>query len=63
MKQKIASESMKVDDDLASDITSIMNENEKTMNPFMKLFWEQQKKEATVKCMRYHPMNIRFVLV
>ena len=56
-KQKMAAEfaerSMEVDSSLSSDITGIMNQNEKTMTPFMKLFWEQKKKASTMKSMLY----------
>ena len=55
-----------VDEELGQDIFKIMDDNSESMStisPFMKLFWEQQKKLfGKGTGVRYHPMIIRFCL-
>lgn len=56
---------MEVDHDLSNDLCSVLqaaDNNEVT--PFMKLFWEQQKKllSSSRSGVRYHSMIIRFCL-
>ena len=55
-----------VDEELGQDIFKIMDDNSESMSsisPFMKLFWEQQKKIfGKGTGVRYHPMIIRFCL-
>lgn len=55
-----------VDEELGQDIFRIMDDNSESMSsisPFMKLFWEQQKKLfGKGTGVRYHPMIIRFCL-
>ena len=45
-------------------IFSILESNQDSLSPFVKLFWEEQKKyfQAHPKGRRYHPMLIRFAL-
>ena len=52
---------MEVDNELASDISNIMNGNVQNSSPFMKLFWDQQRKPLRNGYKKYHPMIIRFV--
>ena len=48
-----------VNSDLASDLNTIMAQNEGKVTPFMKLFWEEQKKlNKSSKGNRYHPVII-----
>ena len=53
---------VEVDNNLSNDFFQIMESNDVT--PFMKLFWEEQKKTIGKKKMgiRYHPMIIRYCL-
>ena len=51
-------------DELEKDITQIMTDNSENATPFMKLFWDEQRKLSSVsaKQRRYHPMIIRYCL-
>ena len=51
---------VEVDNELSDDLFNIMESNNVT--PFMKLFWEEQKKNIGKNKMaiRYHPMIIRY---
>ena len=65
LKQEIESKSVTIDSTLAKDLDTIMSQNEGNISPFMKVFWEEQKKLSGVKSdkgLRYHPMIIRFCL-
>ena len=59
---EIAQKSVKIDKDIAGDISSIMNNNKENMTPFMQLFWDQQVEASQKAAMMYHPMVIRFCL-
>lgn len=51
--------------ELRNDFSKILNSaNDADITPFMKLFWEPQKKlfSSSSKSVRYHPMIIRFCL-
>ena len=66
LQHEISKSSMKVDDGLSADLIKIMSNAEKSeVSPFMKFFWEEQKKYLNVSCktsIRYHPMIIRYCL-
>ena len=62
MKEEIKNGSIAVNSDLASDIDNIMTDNYDSASPFMKLFWDEQRKSITSGYHRYHPMIIRFCL-
>ena len=44
MKNEIKSSGVSVSGKTSNDILNIFNQNENKATPFMKLFWEQQKK-------------------
>ena len=56
--------SLPVSDELESDIIKIMSDCGKNITPFMKLFWDKQKRLASVHPTqrRFHPMIIRYCL-
>ena len=54
--------SIKIDNQLSDDITTIMSAHIQEASPFMKLFWNEQIKNFDQKSRRYHPMIIRFCL-
>ena len=64
LQNEISKSSMKVDDGLSADLIKIMSNAEKSeVSPFMKFFWEEQKKYLNVSCktsIRYHPMIMRY---
>ena len=66
MKQSLKIHSKPVDAQLNNDLVSIFSGcNQKTIAPFMKLFWEEQQKyikSSSYSSVRYHPMIIRFCL-
>ena len=65
MRDEIQSKSMSVDSNLSDDLIKIMSgTDQKEVPPFMKLFWEEQKKylSSSKKGVRYHPMIIRYCL-
>ena len=47
MKLEVEHKSVAVAQDLSHDLLSIISESSDKMTPFIKLFWEQQKKSAT----------------
>ena len=63
MKTEIEKGSIRIDQELADDFTSIFS-NAKEVTPFMSLFWQQQKElmKTGGKNARYHPMLIRYCL-
>ena len=65
MRAEITNSSLEVDDELSNDFTSILENSDERITPFMNLFWQQQKKLLTSSHTgeRYHhPMIIRFCL-
>lgn len=63
MRKEINTKGVELHKDFINDVNSIMDSNSENMTPFMKLFWEEQKKaSANQKSLRYHPMIIRFCL-
>ena len=64
IRQEIATNSVTVDKDISDDFISIIDREDVKMTPFMKQFWQEQKKMLSVstKGVRYHPMMIRFFL-
>ena len=66
MKQSVENNSKGVDPQLHQDSLSLFSGcEEKNVPPFMKLFWEEQRKynkESKSSSIRYHPMVIKFCL-
>ena len=64
MRNELSANSVAVDSELNSDFMSILDGEDCEMTPFMKLFWQEQKKMFLVSKhgTRYHPMIIRFCL-
>ena len=62
MNEEIKSKGVELDKDLSSDINQIMSENVDNASPFMKLFWDEQKRSFGKSTKIYHPMIIRFCL-
>ena len=64
MKNEIKVSVVSVLGETSNDRLNIFNQNETKATPFMKLFWEQQKKVFTCnpKLVRYHPMIVRFCI-
>ena len=64
MKIEIKKSSVPVDPELSDDFVKILDNSEKSLSPFMTLFWQQQKKlfSRSRNGVRYHPMLIRFCL-
>ena len=63
LEKEIKVNSVPVDEDLHNDIHKIMSEHSNNITPFMKLFWEEQKKLFNKGTgVRYHPMIIRFCM-
>ncbi len=61
---KISQHSVPLNSDLSHDILGLITKHGDTMNPFMKLFWQQQQinSSRSTKGHRYHPMIIRWCL-
>ena len=66
MKQSLENNSKPVDSQLNDDFVSLFSGcDQKTVPPFMKLFWEEQQKyikSSSYSSVRYHPMIIKFCL-
>lgn len=64
MRAEIMKTNIEVDHQLSNDFTSILDESDSEITPFMNLFWQQQKKlfSSSRTGVRYHPMIIRFCL-
>ena len=65
MREELEKTNIEVDNELSNDFSKILNSaGDAHITPFMKLFWEQQKKlfSSSSKGVRYHPMIIRFCL-
>lgn len=65
MRVELEKTNIEVDRELSNDFSKILNSaNDAEITPFMKLFWEQQKKlfSSSSKGVRYHPKIIRFCL-
>ena len=64
MLKKISEESVPVSDSLHSSLKDVFEEEDLT-NPFMKLFWAQQKKAFSTQKggMRWHPVLLRFAIL
>lgn len=64
MKIELKSNSLDISEDLNNDLLAIIDENNTKFTPFMKLFWEEQKKNlnAVATGRRYHPMIIRWCM-
>ena len=62
MKQSLKIHSKPVDPELNDDFVSLLSGcDQKTVPPFMKLFWEEQQKyikSSSHSSVRYHPMVI-----
>jgi len=65
MPAELEKANVEVDHELSNDFSKILNSaDDAEITPFMKLFWEQQKKlfSRSSTGVRYHPMIIRFCL-
>ncbi len=65
MRNELHKNTVLIDNELGKDFSAIINESQESdMTPFMKLFWQEQKKlfSHSMKGQRYHPMVIRFCL-
>ena len=64
MKMEVDQKSVPVTNDLGNDLLNIISENGDKMTPFMKLFWDQQKRIASraPQGRRYHPMVIKWCI-
>ena len=64
MCAELQKSSMEINNDLNNDFMQILNSAGTKITPFMKLFWEEQKKlfNRSSSGVRYHPMIIRFCL-
>jgi hypothetical protein len=63
MKLEVEHKSVAVAQDLSHDLLSIISESSDKMTPFIKLFWEQQKKvPRSAQGRRYHPTIIRWCI-
>ena len=63
MRNELSANSVAADSELNSDFMSILDSEDCEMTPFMKLFWQEQKKMFLVSehGTRYHPMIIMLV--
>lgn len=64
MRTELLESNIEVDHELSNDFTSILDQADAEITPFMNLFWQQQKKlfSTSRTRVRYHPMIIRFCL-
>ena len=64
LQEYIQRSSVTVDVEMEADINSIFQSNYHSLSPFVKMFWEEQKKgfQVNPSGRRYHPMIIRFAL-
>lgn len=65
MRAELAKTNIEVDHELSTDFCKIINSaDDSEITPFMKLFWEQQRKlfSSSATGVRFHPMIIRFCL-
>ena len=64
MRSELEKSSVHVDNELEGDFLHIIEASYNNMTPFMKLFWEEQKKlsKTSKTGARFHPMIIRFCL-
>lgn len=64
MRVELEKSSMEIDNELSNDFVKILDSADTKITPFMKLFWQEQRKLFTRSTtgVRYHPMIIRFCL-
>ena len=64
MKIEVDQKSIPVTNDLSNDLLNIISDSSDKMTPFIKLFWDQQKRIASrpVQGRQYHPMIIRWCI-
>ena len=64
IRDELEKNSLTVDHEMSNDLMTVMDQNQEKMTPFMKLFWQEQKKlrKSSQKGVRYHPMIFRFCL-
>ena len=64
MRAEIMTSSLEVDHELSNDSTSILENSDERITPFMNLFWKQQKKLLTSSraSVEYHPKNYPVLL-
>ena len=65
LKNEIKVSGVSLSGEISNDMLNIFNQNENKATPFMKLFWEQQKKAfiCNPKLVRYHAMIVRFCIL
>ena len=64
MRAELRKSSIEIDNDLNNDFMRILDSAGTKLTPFMKLFWEEQRKlfNGSSSGLHYHPMIIRFCL-
>ena len=64
MRVELEKSSMEIDNELSNDFVKILDSADTKITPFMKLFWQEQRKLFTRSTtgVRYHPTIIRFCL-
>ena len=64
MRAELRKSSIEIDNDLNNDFMRILDSAGTKLTPFMKLFWEEQRKlfNRSSSGLHYHPMIIRFCL-
>ena len=64
MRVELEKSTMEIDNELSNDLMKILDSADTKITPFMKLFWQEQRKLFTSSTtgVRYHPMIIRFCL-
>ena len=62
MRAELRKSSIEIDNDLNNDFMRILDSAGTKLTPFMKLFWEEQRKlfNRSSSGLHYHPMIIRF---
>ena len=64
MRVELEKSRMEIENELSNDFVKILDSADTKITPFMKLFWQEQRKLFTRSTtgVHYHPMIIRFCL-
>ena len=64
MRVELEKSRMEIENELSNDFLKILDSADTKITPFMKLFWQEQRKLfiRSTTGVRYHPMIIRFCL-